>query len=155
MVAGVSRMTVSRAFKPGSPIKPEVRVRVLAVARELGYSPDRMVTELMTSFVKRRPVKYRETFAALWWPDRWNNQRNGFGFSWEMRHGLETGAARHGCAIEHIVLAPEMSARFLARMLKARGILGIVLTPPSAADTPAPELDWGGVLRGDRGRVPA
>ena len=78
-------MTVSRAFKADASIKPEVRARVLAVAKEVGYSPDRMVTELMTSFVKRRPVKYRETFAVLWWPERWTGQHASAGFESELR----------------------------------------------------------------------
>ena len=140
--AGVSRMTVSRAFKPGASIRPEVRTRVLAVARELGYAPDQMVTELMTSFVKRRLVKYRETFAALWWPERWAWQRTGIGLGAAMRRGLEKGAARHGCAVEHTVLAEKMSARSLMRMLKARGIRGLILTPPVTAETTPPALDW-------------
>lgn len=139
---GVSRMTVSRAFRPEAPVKPEVRARVLAAAKALGYAPDRMVTELMTSFVKRRPVKYRETFAALWWPERWTSQHANAGFEAELRRGMEACAARHGCGIEHLVVSPEISGRALTRILQARGIIGVVLTPPALAETPAPELDW-------------
>src|SRR5262245_25256178 len=78
--AGVSRMTASRALRPGSPVAPAVRERVLAAARDLGYSPDKMVSEVMTSFVKRQPVKYRETLAVLWWPERWATMKSGDGF---------------------------------------------------------------------------
>ena len=36
-LAGVSPMTVSRAFKPGSSVKPDTRRRIEAVAEKLGY----------------------------------------------------------------------------------------------------------------------
>ncbi len=140
--AGVSRMTVSRAFRADSPMRAELRERVLAVARELGYEPDRMVTELMTSFVKRRPVKYRETLAALWWPERWQPQAAAGGFNGEIRRGIESGAARHGCGVEHVVLSARPSGAALTRMLLARGIHGLIITPPPTADALAPELNW-------------
>ncbi|WP_368251117.1 LacI family DNA-binding transcriptional regulator [Enterococcus sp. 2201sp1_2201st1_B8_2201SCRN_220225] len=38
--ANVSHMTVSRAFQPGSSIKPETRERVLAIAQKLNYIPN-------------------------------------------------------------------------------------------------------------------
>lgn len=135
-------MTVSRAFKPDAPVKPELRARVLAVAKDLGYSPDRMVTELMTSFVKRRPVKYRETFAALWWPERWTLQNLSASFEAELRRGMEVCAARHGCSVEHFVLSEEQGGRALTRMFKARGIHGLILTPPALVERPPPALDW-------------
>ena len=61
-------------------MRPEIRKRVLKVAKELGYEPDTMVSELMTSFASRRPVNYQETFAAIWWPERWNQVDEGHGF---------------------------------------------------------------------------
>lgn len=140
--AGVSRMTVSRAFRPEASMRPELRERVLAIARQLGYEPDRMVTELMTSFVKRRPIQFRETLAVLWWPERWSTSGGGFGFNADIRLGIEASAARHGCGIEHLVMTASQGGRALTRMLKARGIVGVVLTPQPAADTPPPNLDW-------------
>lgn len=35
--AGTSRAAVSRAFRPGSPLAPELRERIMAVARDMGY----------------------------------------------------------------------------------------------------------------------
>jgi hypothetical protein len=70
---------------------------------------------------------------------------------------MEACAERHGCAIEHLVLAPETSGRALTRILQARGIVGVVLTPPALAETPAPELDWAvfcGVIIGTTLRKP-
>ncbi len=47
-IAGVSRMTVSRALKPDSPISKETRDRILKVVREINYVPDQMAGSLTT-----------------------------------------------------------------------------------------------------------
>lgn len=46
--AGVSQSAVSRAFKPGAPVAPATRARVLAAARELGYQPNAIAQGLIT-----------------------------------------------------------------------------------------------------------
>ena len=47
-VAQVSRVAVSRAFNPDAPIRADKRARILAVARELNYVPDRAARALAT-----------------------------------------------------------------------------------------------------------
>ena len=47
-VAGVSRMTVSRALKKDSPISSGTRARILQVVREMNYVPDQMAGSLTT-----------------------------------------------------------------------------------------------------------
>ncbi|WPJ95098.1 LacI family DNA-binding transcriptional regulator [Coraliomargarita algicola] len=141
-VAGVSRMTVSRAFKEDASIKPELRKKILKVAKELGYAPDTMVSELMTSFASRRPINYQETFAAIWWPERWQHIDSGHGFEADIYHGLNEGAQLHGRRIDHFVLTKDMPPRVISRMLEARNIQGVILTPPAAAEIEAPKLDW-------------
>jgi len=44
--AGVSRMTVSRALKPESPVSEATRERILKVVRDLNYVPDQMAGSL-------------------------------------------------------------------------------------------------------------
>ncbi|WP_269522214.1 LacI family DNA-binding transcriptional regulator [Coraliomargarita parva] len=139
---GVSRMTVSRAFKEDASIKPELREKILKTARELGYSPDTMVSELMTSFASRRPVNYQETFAAIWWPERWKNVNAGHGFDSDIYRGLNEGANLHGRGMDHFVLSKDMPPRVIMRMLKARNIQGVILTPPASASIGAPDLEW-------------
>ncbi|MDQ8206315.1 LacI family DNA-binding transcriptional regulator [Coraliomargarita sp. SDUM461003] len=140
--AGVSRMTVSRAFKQEASINPAVRKKILKIAKELGYTPDTMVSELMTSFASRRSISYQETFAALWWPERWEKAETGRGFDADIYQGLNEGAQLHGRAIDHLVLTPEMTPRVIMRMLLARNIQGVILTPPPSAGIKAPELEW-------------
>src|SRR5579862_1005377 len=48
-LAGVSSATVSRAFSPGSRIKPETRRRVLALAEQYGFRPNAMARSLNNS----------------------------------------------------------------------------------------------------------
>lgn len=47
-VAGVSRMTVSRALKKDSPVSKETREHILNVVREMNYVPDQMAGSLST-----------------------------------------------------------------------------------------------------------
>jgi DNA-binding LacI/PurR family transcriptional regulator len=46
--ADVSRVAVSRAFNPDASIKPEKRARILKIASELNYTPDRAARALVT-----------------------------------------------------------------------------------------------------------
>nr|WP_246226242.1 LacI family DNA-binding transcriptional regulator [Chelativorans xinjiangense] len=46
--AKVSRAAVSRAFNPEAPLKPEKRARILKIAGELSYTPDRAARALVT-----------------------------------------------------------------------------------------------------------
>ncbi|MEP4194688.1 MAG: LacI family DNA-binding transcriptional regulator [Aliishimia sp.] len=47
-VAGVSRMTVSRALRDNSPVSKETRERILKVVRDMNYVPDQMAGSLTT-----------------------------------------------------------------------------------------------------------
>ena len=135
-------MTVSRAFKSDASISPELRKKILKKAKDMGYEPDRMVSELMTSFASRRPVNYQETFAAIWWPDRWAEVGLEEGYNSDLYRGLVDGAKVHGRGIDHIVLEKEMTARVVNRMLHARNIKGVILTPRISTEDKMPELDW-------------
>lgn len=139
---GTSRSTVSRAFRGDASVRPELRERILAEAGRLGYRPDPLVSELMTNFARRRPIAYRETIGVLWWSERWAQAELAEpNYANRLRGGLERAAGRHGCRLTHFVLR-EGGAAALARTLRARGIRGVVLTPPSTPGTEAPALDW-------------
>lgn len=47
-LAGVSKWTVSRAFTDGASVAPKVRENILAVAKELGYTPNLLARSLST-----------------------------------------------------------------------------------------------------------
>lgn len=138
---GTSRSTVSRAFRGDASVRPELRARILAEAGRLGYEPDPLVSEVMTSFARRKPVDYRETVGVLWWPDRWAQSNIESSFANRLRAGLVAAVERHGCRLTHFVLR-EGGAAALARMLQARRIRGVLLTPPTEPGMAAPALDW-------------
>lgn len=46
--AGVSQSAVSRAFTPGSSIRPETREKIMRAAHELGYRPNVMARSMIT-----------------------------------------------------------------------------------------------------------
>ncbi|MGE9291717.1 MAG: LacI family DNA-binding transcriptional regulator [Puniceicoccales bacterium] len=139
--AGVSAMTASRAFKEGTPVRPEVRARVLREAERLGYRPDRMVSSLMSSLAARKGAQFRETIGAIWWSAVWK-ELPGNGFFGDVCRGFETAAGLHGCKIEHFCYGGENTAAVLERMLVSRGIESVLVTSPPEASEPAPALDW-------------
>ncbi|MFT4064092.1 LacI family DNA-binding transcriptional regulator [Paraburkholderia sp.] len=47
IAAGVSQSTVSRCFQPDSPISPDTRAHVLAIAAKLGYRPNALARSLI------------------------------------------------------------------------------------------------------------
>lgn len=140
--AKVSRMTVSRAFREDGEISDAMREKVLRIADELGYRPNTMVTRMMSGFASRRPVEYHETLAAVWWPQRWSSRRVVSTYSNLLFRGLEEGATRHHCRIEHHILDDDARPGSISRILKARGIRGVILTPPVDPQARIPDLDW-------------
>jgi|GEM_PF-1731510 Transcriptional regulators len=138
---GASRSTVSRAFREDASVRPELRARILAEAEKHGYRRDPLVSELMTSFARRQPVGYRETLGVLWWPERWEQSGREDTFGGRLRRGLERAAERHGCRLTQFVLRQRTTGA-LTRTLLARGIRGLVITPPSEPGQAVPGLDW-------------
>lgn len=136
-------MSASRALRNGTQVSEELRTRVREAADAVGYRSDRLVSELMTSFAKRRVPMFRETVAALWWEPWPELDAPDHDFNTEMRRGLHAGAERHGCRLENVLITPKTSGDSLRRRLVARGIRALILTPPPRADQPAPALPWG------------
>ncbi len=137
-LCGVSRMTVSRAFDPAQPVESKLRERILAVAEREGYRPDRMVREVMTTFARNRKAGYRETLAALWW----SKGMPASGYLAQVKAGLDEGAEFHGCRFDHFEVCTAAARKGLARVLRARGIRALVVTPPMDEPDLAELLPW-------------
>lgn len=140
--AGVSRMTVSLALRDDPRITLAQRERVRAAARSLGWTPDRLVSEVMTSFVRRRMPTFRETLAVLWWRPWEELEALPTAFHRDLRRGLLEGAKSHGCRVDEFCIAGRNPSPALRRQLAARGIRGVIITPPPNETTPAPALAW-------------
>jgi len=120
---GVSRSTVSLALRDKGRISEALRQRVKAVAKEMGYWPD----PVMSAFSRRRwrgqPASSGSVIAVL------RQSRT----SQHWRSDLEQAALQYGYRADEFVLDEYASERGLADILHLRGIAGILVleqTPP-------------------------
>lgn len=135
---GVSHTTVSRALKEDPRISEPVRKKVHATARKLGYRPDPMLSAL-AAYRKGRTL--RSIGAELAWINCWPEPArlrtfNEFNLYWM---GAAEEAARAGYRLEEFRCPSELPPARLERILSARNIRGLLLTPGWSATTP----DWG------------
>jgi len=137
-VAGVSKMTVSLALRGHSKISTATRDRIRALADKMGYRPNPLVQTLMANLRSTRPANYHSTIAWITaFPER-----DGWSEHWIHKHyhqGAVARAAALGYKIETFwALAPRMNGAALTRMLRARGIRGLIIPP---VGTPGTHLD--------------
>lgn len=142
-VAGVSRMTVSRALRQRPRVAPEVRERVLAVARELGWKPDPKLSRAMTEVrASSRRVGLSEKLALVW-PDGDAARIATRETLSKFRAGAGARAEEQGFALEEFFLETGgVSARRLTQMLYARGTAGVIVAPVSFHAHLELNMDW-------------
>lgn len=125
--AGVSKNTVSLALRHDPQIPAATRGRIERIAAALGYVKSPVVAQLMTELRKAHPAGYRRTFALL------NANLDSEAFT---RHptipayveGCRRRAEALGYALDEFWLHDrELDGDRLRRILKARGIRGIIV----------------------------
>lgn len=125
--AGVSKNTVSLALRHDPQIPVTTRRRIARIAHSLGYAKNPVVAQLMTELRKAHPAGYRRTLALL------NANQDAQAFS---RHptvpvyvdGCRRRAAFHGYKLDEFWLHdPELNGERLDRILRARGIRGVLI----------------------------
>jgi len=136
--AGVHVSTAWRALKNDTYVEASKRARIRAIADELGYAPDPMLTALSNYRRKHQPAAFQSTLA---WINNFPDRREGR----ELVNiaGCHEGALRHatqmGFKLEEFWLAePGMTLRRAREVLLARGIRGLVFPPQPFSGT---ELD--------------
>jgi DNA-binding LacI/PurR family transcriptional regulator len=131
--AGVHTSTASRALKDHASIPEETRRKVKQIALELGYHMDPFTAVLMRSRRLGRPLPHRanlgfivaESRKSAWRHDAWIH---------EVFTGAKAFAAASGYSIEVFWAGEgEAQATALDRILRARGIQGLVLSPEHEA----------------------
>lgn len=141
--AGVHQATVSRALRDDSRIRPEVRERLRELAREMGYTPDPHLRALAKYRASRQPAGLRGRLAWLTnFPrrDGWRRHEK-----IEYLTGARTRAAELGYDIETVwAREPGITPGRLNRILRARGVGGLLLPPQPQAETRM-ELDLAGL----------
>jgi len=134
----VSHSTVSRALRNDPRITPAMRDQVHALAHELHYRPDPMLSALV-SYRQRRQES--PVGAELAWINGWPSPRSlrafhEFDLYWR---GAASEAENAGFRLTEFVLNQHMSAARLAEIFRARDIRGILIPPHGAH-----RLDWTG-----------
>jgi DNA-binding LacI/PurR family transcriptional regulator len=124
--AKVHKATVSLALRNDHKLPEATRVRIQKIARQLGYSPNPLVSLLM-SRVRRRDVAFRGTIAYL------HTVPQGTPRLSQLIHrnflaGAKARAEGLGYVLDQFYLGTDgMTGPRLARMLRARGIAGLVV----------------------------
>ncbi len=141
--AGVSVMTVSLALRNHARIPPDTRARVQAIAARAGYRPHPYVSALMASLKTSR--KHPTTAAALAVICHFPRAAlNSLIFMRSVHEGMRQRARQLGFGLDFIYRSetgPRTS--HLDRVLKARGIRGVIVGPTQGVDTrPDYDLDW-------------
>lgn len=125
--AGVSKNTVSLALRQDPQIPPATRKRIARIAKSLGYTKNPVVAQLMTELRKAHPAGYRRTLALL------NANQDATAFR---KHptvpvyveGCRRRATFHGYKLDEFWLHdPELNGERLNRILRARGIRGVLV----------------------------
>ncbi len=127
--AGVHRTTVSLAMRHHPSIPVETRDRLLGVAERLGYRPNPLVSALMSQLRGKRGSGQHETIAYITaYP--LDNPWKRYSSLTEMFEGARVRASRLGFFLEEFDLRAEgMSGPRLGKILRTRGIRGLILAP--------------------------
>lgn len=140
-VAGVHHSTVSRALRRSPSIPASTRERIESAARELGYRPDPLLSALANRKQMGDAPAYRATLA---WVTNFDTARGwvgGIHTSGYFR-GVKARAEQLGFVLDEIWARERgQTSESLTRVLKARGIRGL-LVPPQPTPHCHLHLDW-------------
>lgn len=141
--AGVTQATVSLSLANSPRIPLATRQRIEAVAAELGYRRNPYVSALMRSLRQSRPIASRPVLAlvsGLESRSKWRTTTAPTVRS--MRAGAIARAQERGYKPEEFWLFEDnMSPARFGGMLRARGIVGVLLGPLLPGAQP-PDLPW-------------
>ena len=132
---GITQAAVSLALRGDASIPEETRTKVTQKAEELGYVPDPYLTGLSVYRHSQRPASVK---AALAWL---SNDVDGE--SWKQspafikyHQGAIQRAQELGYHLEdHCLHAEGVSTKSMERVLRARGVNGLLLAPQLSPDT--------------------
>lgn len=137
--AGVSSATVSLALRQHPRISAGTRKKVLRAAQELGYRPDPEVAKLMHHLRTRRPPGFQSTLAAITTIPAGSE----LPYVKEMVRSATERAQALGYAMMILRIGHEDTRRpDLERMLRARGVEGVLLLPVASPRRFDTLMDW-------------
>jgi LacI family transcriptional regulator len=133
-------MTVSLALRRHPSIPTATRERIQEVARIQGYRPDPSIAKLMQHLGTRRPLRHRANLCALTPVDPPMRPQ---GYLDRLLGSLKRRAESLGYSFSVVEMdGPTSSPARLRRLLRGRGVEGIVLTPMPEPRDLADALAW-------------
>lgn len=140
---GVSIATVSMSLRNRPNISPELRRRIRALARRMGYEPNPDVSALMRERRHGRAQTTRPVpalISGLEHPEAWKNSPSPTRRA--IREGVIERGARLGYEVEEFWLhAKGLSVEDFSALAARRGISGVIIGP-LAEGAPPPALCW-------------
>jgi LacI family transcriptional regulator len=133
---GVSHVTVSLALKDSSRISKARREQVQALAKEMGYRPDPILSSLVVYRQSKRPAHIH---SAIAWINHWAHPEalrkiREFNAYWS---GASAAAERFGYRLDEFVWQPDFTPQRFETILQTRNVRGVLIPPHP--DQP----DWG------------
>lgn len=139
--ARLSLATVSYALRNSPKIPSTTREQVQAVARELGYRPNPRVASLM-AHIRRAHARTASERLAFVWVHTTRAKAARDPFLREVFAGARERASQMGFELEEFWTEDAgMTDQRLEQILRARGIVGVVLSPVTTAEA-AITLGW-------------
>ncbi len=132
-------MTVSLALRNHPSISTATRSRIQRLAAESGYRPDPMVNKLMHHLRTRRVTRYQATLCCL--RSQASQEERDYGD--EIEAGARKQAEALGFGFESMWLSGiESENRSLDRILRSRGIEGLILLPMARTESLVHAVEW-------------
>jgi len=120
-LAKVSKVTVSLALRDSPRISILQRKRIRKIADRLGYRPDPERAHLMARLRSKAGRSYQGNIAFVF------HSKIEFYHGKKFKEAIQAQSARHGFVCNEIPFNPNDTCKKLTRILKSRGIQGVVL----------------------------
>lgn len=140
--AGVHRTTVSMALRNHPKLPAATRERIQQIAREMGYTPNPLVSALMHYRAGRRSPGAQGEIAYFVNEEREEQWRKPLSYR-KIFAGAEARARELGFRLEVVWLQqPGLTERALNRMLRARNIHAAIVAPRTSQLHTIASVDW-------------
>jgi DNA-binding LacI/PurR family transcriptional regulator len=128
--AGVSVSTVSLALRKDPRIKKATREQIEKIAKELGYSPNPLLSSLASRQFRQNKNQAGLSLAYFTYlPEESRENKISYPYVTAYLNGIIPRAQELGYRVEHFELTQQKSLPALGRMLYQRGYAGIILGP--------------------------
>jgi LacI family transcriptional regulator len=140
--AGVSRATASYCLSGNPKIPAATSARVSAVAQELGYRPNPQIASLMAHIRGGRRVAAGSRIAFVW-VHMPKSETSTDPFLQVVFQGARRRAEKLGYGLEEFWIEKQgLRDRRVSKILRARGIVGVVFSPVMHGATVKLDFEW-------------